>query len=313
MKLTAQGQASSASLAFVPIGGDVWSRPSPCYAARVSDHDHLYERDGRVFAPTAWAGSPWSDELQHGGPVNALFALAAEEAAAHSGLRVVRLTVDLFRPVPRAPLELDWRFVRQGKRIANVEATLAYPGSSEPISRASAVLLRPNADAPRSWQQVPPPQPDWKHLEPVEFMPRALRERVPKGFHWSFTIRMGADAHGPTAWITTPLDLVAGVAMSPLQRSAAVADLTFGLSGRSLLRERIAYVDAWRTAMINTDTTIYWERPPVGEWFGFRNALLTDHEGIGLAEVDLADAEGRLGRSLQAMLANPIGPRDRAQ
>jgi hypothetical protein len=83
-----------------------------------------------------------------------------------------------------------------------------------------------------------------------------------------------------------------------------VADLTFGLSGRSLLRQRIVDVDAWRMPMINTDTTIYWERPPVGEWFGFRHALLTDHEGIGLAEVDLADTQGRLGRSLQAMLAN---------
>ena len=116
---------------------------------------------------------------------------------------------------------------------------------------------------------------------------------------------MGADAHGAAAWITTPLHLLPGTPMSPLQRCAAVADLTFGLSGRSLLRQRIVDVDAWRVPMINTDTTIYWERPPVGEWFGFRHALLTDHEGIGLAEVDLADQAGRLGRSLQAMLANP--------
>ena len=275
--------------------------------------DAVYERDGQIFAPTRWAGGPWSEGLQHGGPVNALFALAAEEAAAQSELRVVRLTVDLFRPLPRVPLALDWRFVRQGRRLANVEATLTHPGSSEPLSRATIVLLRPNADAPRSWQQVPPPQPDWKQLEPVEFMPPAYRDMVPDGFHWSFIVRMGADEHGPAAWITTPLDLVAGARMSPLQRCAAVADLTFGLSGRSLLRERIVEVDAWRTAMINTDTTIYWERPPVGEWFGFRNALLTDHEGIGLAEVDLADAEGRLGRSLQAMLANPVTPRDEAR
>ena len=42
----------------------------------------------------------------------------------------------------------------------------------------------------------------------------------------------------------------------------------------------------------------------MGEWFAFRHALLTDHEGIGLAEVDLGDQAGRLGRSLQAMLAN---------
>lgn len=272
--------------------------------------DFVYERDGQIFAPTKWAGSPWSDGLQHGGPVNALFAFAAEEAAEESGLRVVRLTVDLFRPVPRVPLALAWRFVRCGRRLANVEATLALPGSSEPISRATVVLLRPSENVPRSWQHTPPPPPGWDSLEPIEFMPRAYRESVPDGFHWSFTVRMGGDAHGPAAWITTPLDMLPGVPMTPLQRCAAVADLTFGLSGRTLLRERIVDVDAWRVPMINTDTTIYWERLPVGEWFGFRNALLTDHEGIGLAEVDLADATGRLGRSLQAMLSNaPPSPR----
>ncbi|MFP8880340.1 MAG: hypothetical protein VCE43_13270, partial [Myxococcota bacterium] len=141
--------------------------------------------------------------------------------------------------------------------------------------------------------------------EPVEFMPRAFRDSVPAGFHWSFDVRMGSDEHGPAAWITTPLELLPGQPMTPLQRCAAVADLTFGLSGRALLRQRIVDVDAWRSPMINTDTTIYWERPPIGEWFGFSHALLTDHEGIGLAEVDLADTTGRLGRSLQAMLASP--------
>ena len=135
-------------------------------------------------------------------------------------------------------------------------------------------------------------------------MPKSMSEGIPPGFHQSFEVRMGSDEHGPAAWITTPLDLLPDRPMTPLERCAAVADLTFGLSGRSLLRQRIVDVDAWRVPMINTDTTIYWERPPVGEWFGFRHALLTDHEGIGLAEVDLADRAGRLGRSLQAMLAN---------
>jgi len=267
--------------------------------------DFVFERDGKLFSPSSWAGSPWSEGLQHGGPVNALFALAAEEAAREAELRVVRLTVDLFRPVPREPLLLDWRFIRRGKRLANVEATLSLPAKPEPISRATAVLLAPSADAPKSWQQTPPPAPDRAGLEPVEFIPKAYQDNIPAGFHWSFEVRMGSDDHGPAAWITTPLDLLPGTPMTPLQRSAAVADLTFGLSGRSLLRERIVDVDAWRVPMINTDTTIYWERPPVGDWFAFRNALLTDHEGIGLAEVDLGDRDGRLGRSLQAMLANP--------
>ena len=268
--------------------------------------DHVYEQDGRLFSPTEWAGSPWSEANQHGGPVNALFAKAAEDAANETGLRVVRLTCDLYRAVPRVPLHLDWRYVRKGKRLAVIEAELSRPEDGEGISRASAVLLRPTEEMPRNWaHHTAAPPMDLAGTEPVEFMPKAMRADVPPGFHWSFDVRMGSDEHGPAAWITTPLDLLPETPMTPLQRSAAVADLTFGLSGRSLLRERIVDVDAWRVPMINTDTTIYWERPPVGAWFGFRHALLTDHEGIGLAEVDLADAEGRLGRSLQAMLANP--------
>jgi hypothetical protein len=272
--------------------------------------DHVYECNGDVYAPTQWAGSPWSAAHQHGGPVNALFALAAEEAAEETGLRVVRLTVDLFRPVPLAPLVLRRRYLRRGRRLANVEAELGLPGNDELISRASAVLLRPDSDVPRSWEHEPPPPFPLEGAEPVEFMPAAYREIVPPGFHWSFEVRMGGDEHGAAAWITTPLDILPGRPMTPLQRSAAVADLTFGLSGRSLLRQRIVDVDAWRVPMINTDTTIYWERPPAGEWFGFRHALLTDHQGIGLAEVDLADTNGRLGRSLQAMISNvPTTPR----
>jgi hypothetical protein len=265
---------------------------------------HVYERDGNVYSPTDWAGSPWSIGHQHGGPVNALFATAAEEAAAQADLRIVRLTVDLFRSVPRVPLALNWRFVREGRRIAVIEAELTLPENGQLISRASSVMLAPTEGSPRSWTHAPVPPLALENAEEVEFMGENAKGLYPPGFHWSFEIKMGSDEHGPAAWITTPLDFLPGVPMSPMQRSAAVADLTFGLSGQSLLRQKIVDVDAWRVPMINIDTTIYWERPPVGQWFGFRHALLTDHEGIGLAEVDLADASGRLGRSLQAMLAN---------
>jgi hypothetical protein len=268
------------------------------------DVHHLYERSGDLYQPTYWSGSPWSNGHQHGGPINALFATAAEEAAQETGLRVVRLTVDLFRSVPRVPLVLNWRFVRNGRRIAVIEAELSLPDSGETISRASSVLLAASKDAPTTWGHAPVPPLALEGAQAAEFMGGAARESFPPGFHWSFEIRLGSDEHGAAAWITTPIDFLEGQPMTPLQRCAAVADLTFGLSGQSLMRQKIVDVDAWRAPMINIDTTIYWERPPVGHWFGFRHALLTDHEGIGLTEVDLADADGRLGRSLQAMLAN---------
>ena len=59
-----------------------------------------------------------------------------------------------------------------------------------------------------------------------------------------------------------------------------------GTSSRSV--SRIVDVDAWRVPMINTDTTIYWERPPMGAWFAFRHALLTDH-GLGVVRICLGE------------------------
>ncbi len=236
--------------------------------------------------------------------MNALFARAAEEAAAEADMRVVRLTVDLFRPVPLAPLDLTWRFVRKGGRLANVEASLTPPGENEPISRAIAVLLRETPGQAPSWEapSAPPPPPDT--LESATLMPKAARDVAPPGFHWSFDIRMTEDEHGPAAWITSPLDLCPGEPMTPIQRSAAVADLTFGLSGRILLDRHQVATNRPRIMMINTDTTLYWQRPPQGDWFAFRHAMLADEDGVGIAETVLYDRAGRLGRSLQALVGN---------
>ena len=192
-----------------------------------------------------------------------------------------------------------------GSHVANASGVVSATFSRLTHARcASAVLLQAQPDLPRSWSQAPAPPMDLQSNEDVEFMPRDMRQSMPPGFHWSFEVRMGKDEHGPAAWITTPLQLTREEPMSPLERCAAVADLTFGLSGRTLLRQRKVDVGAWRVPMINIDTTIYWERPPVGEWFGFRHALLTDRDGVGLAEADLADRDGRLGRSLQALVSN---------
>ena len=56
--------------------------------------------------------------------------------------------------------------------------------------------------------------------------------------------------------------------------------------------------------LINTDTTLHLERPPVGEWFAFGSGLLADQHGVGLSEVTLHDEAGRVGRAAQTLVAN---------
>jgi hypothetical protein len=263
----------------------------------------IYRREGELYAPTEWAGGPWSPLHQHGGCAAALLARGALEAARETGLRVARLTLDLFRPVPMQPLRLARRFARNGRRIAMAELSLVH-GEQE-VTRASALMLREREDLAPSWSvagDVPLPQPE--ACEQLEFMPRVYRDSVPPGFHWSVEVRIARATESPVGWIRTPLDVVEGEPTSAFERAAAVSDLCFGLGGRILLRRGWQAADLVRTRFINVDTTLYFEREPEGEWFALRPTHLADDRGTGLAEVVSHDRRGRYGRVLQAILAN---------
>jgi hypothetical protein len=265
--------------------------------------DAIYQRDGGVYAPSEWAGSPWSRELQHGGPVCGLVAHAAEAAAEETGHAIVRLGVDLCRPTPFAPLGVSWRGVRRGRRLTLIEVTIA--SGTELISRGSALLLAEHGASAGSWVPDEPPPPGPEGMDSFSFMPREYLRHVPPGFHRSVEVRLSEDEFGPAVWLTTPLDLVAGEATSPLVRAAMLSDLTFAMAGRTLLRSRELREEESRVPLINADMTLYLERPPVGDWIAFRRGAVSNQRGIGLAEVQQLDRRGRYGRSLQALIANP--------
>ena len=56
----------------------------------------------------------------------------------------------------------------------------------------------------------------------------------------------------------------------------------------------------WR--FINPDLTIHVARLPRGEWVCLDAVTWPESEGIGLAESELFDEHGRIGRSLQSLL-----------
>ena len=262
----------------------------------------IYERDGELFVPTAWAGSPWSAESQHGGPVAGLFARAAEECASEGALQLARLTVDLYRPVPKQPLRLARRWVRRGRKLALADFTLMR--GEEEVARASALLFAPRGELASSWRDAAPAPPPPERGEPLEFMPTGVREQWPPGFHLSIQARSVRDELGHAVWLTTPLDLIAGEPTSPQVRFGALSDLSFAMGMRLGFLRGPAGMRALQTRFINADITLYRERIPEGEWVAFRLAALADAAGVGVAEVVQFDRAGRIGRSLQALVAN---------
>ena len=259
--------------------------------------DAVYRPEEGRFVPTKKAGSPWGDDVQHGGPPAGLLARAIERFAGAPDMHVSRLTIDLFRPVPMAPVEVTARTVRAGRRIHVVEATLCADGVD--VCRASGLLLRTTTEGGirAGGAMASPPGPDGIDTSALG---AGLRSPGPRreGFHTAVEFRRPprTEETGPVvAWIRMPMPLVDGETVTPLVRIAATADFVnaIGSSGSSA-----------GMGFINVDSTVYLHRPPAGEWIGMQVERSLEPDGVGVAAALLFDQHGLVGRATQAVLAN---------
>ena len=258
----------------------------------------LFIPDGGRFVPTRRAASPWADNALHGGPPAGLLARAIEAHATSPGMQVVRLTTDLSRRVPAAPLNVTVRSVRAGRRIHTVEASLLVDGVE--MCRAGALLLR-HAAAPVPYGTcglTTPPGPAGFETTSIGGEPHGTAPRGRPGFHSEVEVRWVSRPRGDgpaIAWIRMPLPLVAGEEPSPLVRIAAIADFVNPVGSSTW---------APGASFINTDSTIYLHRMPVGEWICLQVERRVEPHGAGVGRAMLFDTEGPVGSAMQALLAD---------
>lgn len=271
--------------------------------------DAVFELDGSRAIPSVLARGPWSPDAMHGGAPAALLARIVEQHDPGPAAFVARLTVDLLRPVPVAPLEIAARTTRPGRKVQWVEASLLADGVE--VARASALRLRttdalglplePPVSETVSGEgsetgspTIPSPDAsaaleiDLPHAPGPGFW-RALEFRVARG-SWTEV--------GPaTMWFRLRVPVIAGETPSPLQRVAAAAD--FG-NGVSTVLPRGEYL------FINPDLSIHLHRHPAGEWVALEAESRAEDFGVGLAMCALHDERGPIGRSVQALLVDHL-------
>ena len=94
---------------------------------------------GEIAESRPEAGGPWDASIQHGAAPAALAAWAIERCPAETPMRLVRMTLNLMRPVPIAPLRLVTNVSRKGRKIQLVEVSLRA-GDTE-VARAEALKV----------------------------------------------------------------------------------------------------------------------------------------------------------------------------
>jgi len=255
--------------------------------------------DEGLWLPTDFARGPWTPEALHGGPPSALLTRAVEALPSDGPMQVARVTVELLRPVPVAPLRVEASVLRPGRKIQLGGASL-FAGDVE-VARATALRIRsaevdgPELSASSSEADGPPPftglaRPRYEG-EYTAFHSDGVEMRFASGFTYE---------PGPaTVWIRLCQPVVPGEEPSPAQRAAAVADFGNGVS---------SIVPFDRYLFINPDLTIHLILPPVGEWICLdARTMLSPSDGMGMAESALYDERGRIGRSVQSLLLDVRG------
>ena len=224
---------------------------------------------------------------------------AIESVARDHGLtHIGRLTANLLRPLPIAELEIEVTTDYSGRNAAHYSARLW--GEGKELARFSALAQRESElTLPDDLDGHPLPKaPKTPADSPIARMPFGRRltgyadlveNRVASG-----TFFQGRCA----AWFRLQRPLVEDEAPSGYQRVAVAADSGNGIS---------SVLDWGRFIFVNSDLTINLLRRPLGQWICVDARTLLAPNGCGLAESQLFDEAGLIGRATQSLAVRARG------
>jgi hypothetical protein len=252
--------------------------------------DAIYRVDGNRVVTSPDAAGPWDPGMQHGSAPAALVVWAAEAIPTRVPMQIARVTVDLMRPVPVAPLTLESEVLREGRKIQLCAIRLlagdvVVVGATVLKIKMQALSLPPEvADMP-----VELPGPDQSPVDPANFSSSpfvtGISLRAARG-------RFGVPGPG-AIWYRVDRSLVAGSAISQAMRAVVASDFCNGTSAALDFRE-------W--TFINADLSVSFARQPVGEWILLDAESSIGPDGAGLAAARLADEHGYFGRAIQSLV-----------
>ncbi|RTE89258.1 MULTISPECIES: thioesterase family protein [Bradyrhizobium] len=250
----------------------------------------IFKPDGRRFRATEHAGGPWSPDMLQGSATTALMAREVERLAVDSGFAVRRLTFDLWRPAGLRAFTTVAELLRDGRKAKTLQVRL-MDGETE-IGRCTALLTAPSGESPAD----PFARPAAADKAPEAGAPPPAFAQKWSRYFQNVTVRLieGAlEKPGPAAaWMRLDAPLVEGEPNTPLLQAVQAADFSSGVA---------QIVDMRDWTFINPEISLYFFRPPEGEWILIRAATRVGANGAGLTSATLSDRKGPFAEVMQAM------------
>jgi len=252
--------------------------------------DAIFRVDGNDVVTSPYAAGPWDPGMQHGSPPAALVVWAAERIPTPVVMRIARVTVDLMRPVPVAPLTIESAVLREGRKIQLCAVRLLAGGVVVVGATVLKIKVQANELPPEAViEPVELPGPDQSRIERVDFSSSpfvtGMSLRAARG-HFGVP--------GPGAiWYRVDRPIVQGAQVSQAMRTMAAADFCNGTSA-------VLDFSAW--TFLNADLTVNFSREPAGDWILLDAESWIGPDGAGLAMARLADISGYFGRAIQSLV-----------
>jgi hypothetical protein len=255
-----------------------------------------FERVGpSAFHPTEHVGGAWETTEQHIAPALGLLAHVVDvdrDARRSDGLRLTRLSYDIWGTVPIERVETAVRVLRPGRTIELAEAELTHGGRRVATLRAWSMQPRDTAALEgTSLSRIPSPD------ETPEWEPETV---WPGGFIAAARVRRQRSEPGRASfWVRSDEALVDDEPVSPTAHAARLLDIANGMAVRADPRE---------VAFPNVDLTAHLYREPQGDWLGFDTTVSFGGDGLGLTSTVLHDVDGPVGTMAQMLTVRPMPP-----
>jgi hypothetical protein len=250
----------------------------------------IYRVDGNRVVTSPNAAGPWDISMQHGSAPAALVVWAAEAILTREPMHIARVTIDLMRPVPVAPLTLETEVLREGRKIQLcavrlLAADVLVVGATVLKIKTQALTLPPEV----AGLPIELPGPDQIREQEPDFSSSpfvtGISMRAARG-------RVGVPGPG-AIWYRVDRPLVEGAPVSQAVRAVVAADFCNATA---------ATLDFRQWTFINADLTVNFARQPVGAWILLDGESWIGPAGAGLAMARLAGERGYFGRAIQSLV-----------